>query len=541
MKKYICFAAAVAFCIPLFSQNAASSESQIELPDLTTVVAGGQDADDFAPPPSFEDVLDIPYDSGELVPVLPSISAGDEGDLISAGNQSDQKDIYAQGQIGGGYPASFSGDFEISRLYGADPFMISFNHDSAAGFASHNLADGYKESQTSITLEKDFIRKDLKFGVSALYEDRGNGLQSKVEGISAYNQDSIGLGANLLWSLPKDFYLGFDLDSLFYFRFSDLTKPSAGAAEVPKWIRNTSRVTADPQFKISWNHNGFDISFDALYNLEAWNKVSNRGQVDLNFSWKNDKVKLFADAGVVFGNTIGDNIVIPPFELGLETWLPVYFSDRKLNLSLSGGLESKRQSVSELEKCFKFSGMEQLSSESSNWFGKVNLLVPLKSSFTGNVSAGYSRTAFGNGQWTPDYSAESLTCGLYGFSPKKRNELFTDFAFTWKYKIFAATAKYHASWLDIPVLENKHTVSVNFALQSQKGLWGASLDTAYLLDAADNKPVINLEGFVQVSEAVRIVLSANDLLKLLGAEERMYAGQYVGNSGNAMLLVKFLF
>ena len=323
MKKYICFAAAVAFCIPLFSQNAASSESQIELPDLTTVVAGGQDADDFAPPPSFEDVLDIPYDSGELVPVLPSISAGDEGDLISAGNQSDQKDIYAQGQIGGGYPASFSGDFEISRLYGADPFKISFNHDSAAGFASHNLADGYKESQTSITLEKDFIRKDLKFGVSALYEDRGNGLQSKVEGISAYNQDSIGLGANLLWSLPKDFYLGFDLDSLFYFRFSDLTKPSAGAAEVPKWIRNTSRVTADPQFKISWIHNGFDISFDALYNLEAWNKVSNRGQVDLNFSWKNDKVKLFADAGVVFGNTIGDNTVIPPFELGLETWLPV--------------------------------------------------------------------------------------------------------------------------------------------------------------------------------------------------------------------------
>ncbi len=541
MKKYICFAAAVAFCIPLFSQNAASSESQIELPDLTTVVAGGQEADDFAPPPSFEDVLDIPYDSGDLVPVLPAVSGADETGVISAGNQSDQKDIYAQGQIGGGYPASFTGDFEIARLYGADPFKISFTHNSAAGFASHNLADGYKEALTSITLEKDFIRKNIRWGISGLYEDRSNGLQSMVEGISAYNQDSAGLSGNLLCSLPKDFYLGFNLDSLFYFRFSDLTKPAAAGTEVPQWIKNTSRVTVDPKLEVSWIHNGFDISFDASYNLEAWSEVSNRGQIDLNFSWENDKIKLFADAGLVFGNTIGDNTVIPPFAVGLETWLPVYFSDRKLNLSLSGGLESKRYTASELEKSFKFSGMEKQAAETSDWFGRADLLVPLKSSFTGNVAVGYSRTAFGNGVWTPDYLDESLTCGLYGFSSKNRNQLFTDFAFTWKYKLFAATAKYHANWIDIPVLENKHTISVSLAVQSQKGLWGATLNTAYLLDAADNKPEIDLEAYVQAASAVRIVLSVNDLLKLLGAEERHYAGQYAANSGKAMLLVKFLF
>ena len=119
--------------------------------------------------------------------------------------------------------------------------------------------------------------------------------------------------------------------------------------------------------------------------------------------------------------------------------------------------------------------------------------------------------------------------------------LYTDFAFTWKYKIFAASAKYHAYWLETPVLEDKHTISVNLAVQSQKGLWGASLYTIYIMDAQDNKPVINLEGYMQVSPAVRICLSVSDILKLLGPEERMYAGQYVGNSGNAQLLVKFLF
>ena len=129
---------------------------------------------------------------------------------------------------------------------------------------------------------------------------------------------------------------------------------------------------------------------------------------------------------------------------------------------------------------------------------------------------------------------------MYTYSQKSRNELFTDFAFTWKYKLFAATAKYHANWFENPVLENKHTISVNFALQSQKGLWGATLDTAYILDSSD-KPVISMEGYVQASNAVRICLSVNDMLKLLGAEERPYAGQYVANSGNASLFVKFLF
>lgn len=541
IKKYISLCAALAvLTVPLFSQTA-DSDSQIELPDLTTVVSGRQDSDDFAPPPAFDDVLEIPYNSGDLVPVLPAVSSGDESNVVAAGGQTTQKDIYAQGEIGGGYPASFTGDFEIARLYGADPFKISFNHNSAAGFAGHNLADDYKEGQTSISLEKDFIRKNLRWGFSGLYEDRGNGLQSKVENISAYNQDSIGLAANLLWNLPKDFYLGFNINSQFYYRFSELTKASSTENQIPQWIKSTSRVTAEPDFVIGWNYNGFEISFDAAYSLEAWKQVSNRGQLDLNFSWKNEKIKLFADAGLVFGNTIGNNTVIPPFVVGLETSLPVYFSDRKLNFSLNGGLSSNRQTTNELEKLFKFSGMEDMTCETSDWFGNINLLVPLKTSFTGNVAAGYRHTAFGNGAWVPDFSDSKLVCGLYGFTVKNCNELFTDFSFTWKYKIFAATAKYHANWLDIPVLENKHTISVCFALQSQKGLWGVNLDTQYLLDARDNKPVIGLEGFVQAASSVRIALSVNDMLKLLGAEERHYAGQYAANSGKAMLLVKFLF
>ena len=541
MKKYIlgglllgCFIAAG------FAQET-PEESQIELPDLTTVVSGSNQQEDFAPAPDFDDVLELPFNSGELVPVLPSAAAEGEADVVNAANDAMQKDIYAEGTIGGGYPASFIGDFEVSRLYGADPFKISFAHESASGFAGHNLADSYSNHSTLISVEKDFIRKNLKWGFSGRYEDLGNGFQSKVESIGANNQDSIGVAANFLWALPKDFELSFTAGSEFYYRFADITKSNTEGFVVPAWIKNTSRVTADPELKISWLHKGFEISFDALYNMEAWNKVSNRGQFGLDFAWHNEKIKFYADAGVVVGNNIGNNSVIAPFTLGFETNLPVYFSDRELNLTLCGGLASERQTTAALEREYKFSGMENLTSETSDWFGKLTLLVPLKTSFTGTVAAGLYHTAFDNGVWTPDYGNEGcLVSGLYTYSQKARNELYTDFAFTWKYKLFAATAKYHANWLEKPILENKHTISVNFALQSQKGLWGANLDTAYILDSSD-KPVISLEGYVQASSAVRICLSVNDMLKLLGAEERPYAGQYVANSGNASLFVKFLF
>ena len=540
IKKYIFAALAFGIFTAAFAQETSASEGQIELPDLTTVVSGSNQEEDIAPAPDFDDVLELPFNSGDLVPVLPAASAGGETDPVTATNDAMQKDIYAQGTIGGGYPASFTGDFEISRLYGADPFKISFAHNSTAGFAGHSLSDGYGNHSTLIGVEKDFIRNKINWGFAGRYEDLQNGFQSRTEGIAAYNQDAIGLSANFLWKLPKDFELSLQAGSEFYYRFADITKNSNPAFTVPQWIKNTSRISADPQLKISWLHKGFEISFDALYNLEAWKKVSNRGQFDLNFGWHNEKIKLYANAGLVVGNLIGNHSLLAPFTLGLETNLPVYFSDRQLNLSLCGGLASQRKTTAQLEREYKFSGLKELSGEASEWYGKVNLLVPLKTSFTGTVSAGFYNTAFDNGIWVPDYKG-AVESGLYRYIQKNREELYTDFAFTWKYKLFAATAAYHANWLDLPVLENRHTISVSFALNSSKGRWGANLSTAYMLDASDNKPVINLEGFVQASDAVRIVLSVNDMLKLPGGGERSYAGQYAANSGNASLLVKFLF
>ena len=79
------------------------------------------------------------------------------------------------------------------------------------------------------------------------------------------------------------------------------------------------------------------------------------------------------------------------------------------------------------------------------------------------------------------------------------------------------------------------------SLQGKEGNWGTSVEAYYSIDAADTTPLLNFEAFTQVSPATKIVLSANDIIKLVSAESRTYAGQYVANSGNVTLLIKFLF
>ena len=81
MKKYI-FAGLmlVAFVTAGFAQET-PEESQIELPDLTTVVSGSNQQEDSAPAPDFDDVLELPFNSGDVVPVLPSASTGSDGEM----------------------------------------------------------------------------------------------------------------------------------------------------------------------------------------------------------------------------------------------------------------------------------------------------------------------------------------------------------------------------------------------------------------------------------------------------------------------------
>ena len=196
------------------------AEDDINLPDLTTVVSAENEEEEKILAPDFTDLIQIPETAGNLVPELPEMELKEGEELAVYDDEDKNNQVYAEGKIGGGYPASFTGDFAVSKIFGKNPFRISFNHQSSAGYCGHSLADGYSNSNTEIKVNKSISLNNLFITLDGAYQDLGNGLQSKAESVSSVNQDMVFGKGNLLWTLPKGFFVNSSVDSEFYNRFA---------------------------------------------------------------------------------------------------------------------------------------------------------------------------------------------------------------------------------------------------------------------------------------------------------------------------------
>ncbi|MCQ2591901.1 MAG: hypothetical protein MJ188_03885 [Treponema sp.] len=541
IKRFLISAAIFCFTV---GANRVFAQDKVELPDLTTIIAASEVEESVARVPDFKDVVTIPLTTGSLIPELPEIEILENNEPLVSVAEEIENQVYAEGQIGGGYPVAFIGDFCISRIYGSNPFKISFTHHSKAGFAQKKLSEGYNSHNTLIGLEKEIAIKNFVMKLDGLYEDRKNGLQCNVDSVSAVSQDTIGAGAVFDLSLPYNFSIGGNLDSDFYYRFYDFTKISEDF-EIPD---TTSIFYLNPSLYGNWNWNGFYTALrgDYYLSLNATDSEDtlNRGYFGAEFSWENELIKLYAQSGFVICDRVhlNYNRFIAPFSLGMEGAFPVYFSDRRLSLKLEGGLSSQMTKADELEKKYKFSGFTALPAETSDWYGTFNLNLPLKTAFSAGINLDYKNTALHNGVWQPVYDENHFVYGMYSFEKSERQLLTTDLEMTFRHNIFAFSTKYHANWLDVPVLENKHNFSLAASCQNLLGTKGASLNIDYSIDAEDKTPYIDMSGFIQVTPTVKFVLSVDDLIKLIDYKNpRLYAGNYISDTGSVTLIVKFLF
>lgn len=514
------------------------AEEKVDLPDLTTVISVENDFQDEVEVPDFSDVILLPEETGKLVPELPEIGIDENVEPIESVEENQNNQIYAEGKIGGGYPASFTGDFAVSRIFGKNPFKISFNHNSSAGYSGYSLSEGYNNNETKINIEKQIDFEKLTILLEGDYQDLGNGFQSKVENISSINQDRVFGKGNIFWTLQKGFYLNGFVDSELYNRF---TAAVAGTSETecPEWLKGNRLFSIESGINAGWQGNGIDTKINATYSFT--DTSVNRVETGADFLWQKDLFSLYSNFAFVFGNSLNDNSFLVPFGVGFNASFPVYFSDRKLSILLEGGLKSEQKKSFEYENNYKFSCFSFVPGEVSAWYSNFRLTLPLKLSFSANIGVNFEKSAFGNYQYIPDYSDLSLVNGVYEYSKKDWNALHTVCDFTYKYKLFAITVKWWANWLEIPILENKHNFLVTMSLQGKQENWGASVETYYSIDAADKTPYINFEAYSQITTGVKIVVSADDIVKLVCGETRTYAGQYVCNSGNVTLLMKFLF
>ena len=146
---------------------------------------------------------------------------GDDSDADTSSSTStttQQKVVTNQSTTSGG--AATVTETQTQRIYGENPFRISFTHQSSAGYCGHSLADGYSNNNTEIKVNQSISLKNLFITLDGAYQDIGNGLQSKAESVSSVNQDTVFGKGNILWTLPKGFFVNGSVDSEFYNRFA---------------------------------------------------------------------------------------------------------------------------------------------------------------------------------------------------------------------------------------------------------------------------------------------------------------------------------
>lgn len=214
--KKICFAVLILLLVIKngFSQN-------IELPEVTTVVSGENviaQEDDL---PSFSDVIIIPQKSENEEIILPEVTVSSSDIENKSEQERYQKNIFAEGKIGGGFPTLFTGEFSVFKVTPESPFKIYFLYDSAAGYANHLLTDGFSDQTVNFTVDKGYSKNNLSLNFGGGYNSFSNGLQNLQSEITKINQNQYFGDVDFSYNLQKNIILGafFDLD--FYNRYAD--------------------------------------------------------------------------------------------------------------------------------------------------------------------------------------------------------------------------------------------------------------------------------------------------------------------------------
>ena len=524
--------------ICVFAQNVQLPQSaeNIELPDITTEIEGEDFKAESDSLPDFEDLLKIPYGSGAIVPELPDILVEEkEIDTEIISEEKKEKNIFSEILLSGGYPLFFTGNCSIFGADQVNPFKILFKFNSASGYGGHSVNENFSDKNINLIFEKKYQKDNFHWGFNTTYNYISNGLQMKSNIMNVMNQEVVNGNGIFDYDFNNGFSVGANLNLDLYNRYGNII----GDLDFPKWLKRNVIFSIEPEFYGKWTGYGFDCKFSFGY-LGAFNSSenisggsNNRGNFKFNLQWTNDFITAFGDLAVVFGdkfNDSGEAGVLVPFSLGVNFNIPVYFSNRKVGVALEGGLDTYYNSINNLEYKYKFAALNEVPRETSFWYTKLNFAIPLKSTFSANGSIAYSKTAFNNGLWEPDYSdnsEENLFNGIYKIKEKEKQFLTTDFNITYHYKMFSIKGGLHSNWFDIPELEGLQMINLNVGIKDEKSKWGVNLFGEYNITKNWSLPVINLDCFVQISPTIRITASLGDIITLFNNGQRIYAGNYV--------------
>lgn len=568
--------AAAVLCMPLFAapakknaaaQNTASAASQqteasssgedeITLPEVTTVISGDALTAGKEAVPDYSKVLPSAETASVPVPVLPDVKPSERNNVsATASPASAEKDVYAEGEAGGGYPGYFTGDFAVYRALGDKPFSIRFSHESADGFGSESASDGYFLRSTAVSVTQAFIGSSARGDFSASYDTQNDGLQSQSVSFYDTTRHTLACSADGSWKLPHGFSLGTGADGGWYKRQSGIPVNAVSASDTEN---GASIIDFSPYAKSSWTLNGFSLGLMAQYKMQSnfgkddalvaaggsgSSQSTHRGEFTFNAGWKNDIVHLFGSSGIVCGTETGNPVVVVPWTIGSELSFATPASARPVTISAKGGVDSYQAKYRSLESEYLFSVLQSIPSETTDWYGTVTASVPVKDVFTVNGEASYRRTAFGNGIWEPLYSETSSAAGLYFYEQNERTSFDTKAGISAVIGMLTLGGSWNSYWLHVPASCDPQNFVASATLQPSDARWitGASCRFA-LGSSADKVPDISGNASVRLSPSIRLAVELDDIVKLVTNKTRAYAGtDYQTKSGHGVLLIKFQF
>jgi hypothetical protein len=528
------------------------SDTSVYVPDLKTDVEGSTLKASENDLPDFSTIITIDNKSNDIKIVMPSSSQSDKENLIENEKREMERTFAIEGLIGATYPLGFDGNFCIYTIYGQNPFKIDFKHTSMNGYANNNLSSGYNDRLTSALIEKEFNLNEAQIKIGASFYDQGNGLQNKSVNISDINKEIGNVFGNINLEFPNGFFLYTGVDGEVYDRFSTIMNYTSSVIVQNPWISNNVMISLSPNVYVGRKIDQFvfgvkaDYDFEyninnsisEIYELNTGNRL-NRGEFTLISEWKNDFSKLFANVSLVIGDHIGQNSFIIPFTIGVNFDFPVYFSTKKMDFKVEGGVKSVHNLVSDLEKKYDFSAISIIPYETSNIYLKGNLFVPIINTMELKLDVDYEKTLYGNGEWYPDYDISNMKNGLYTYTMKEQHILKTDLRFSILYKLFLFNVDWKANWLDCPILEEYNTFLLETGLKSDN--WGLTGSIEYSPAAYDSMPNIGVASFIKVNSKIQLNVSLDDLVKLFKGEKRSFQKYYAARGGSVNVSAKINF
>lgn len=553
MKKKLFIAMACFASLAPFAFAQASDEEKIELPEMTTTVSGdtvvaGRDA-----VPDFSKVVPSAGEEKNIMPKLPGerIVYDEEEEPEANFFTGENKNVYAQGLVGGGFPGDFIGDFSVYKASNTDPFRIEFSHFSRNGYGKHTAADGFFDNGTKLYAEKSFRAIDSDFTFGGRYDKAGTGLQNENEHFYDLNSQKVS-GVFLFDHFFGDsgFEFTSETEAYWYNRYAGI-KDDEGLV-LKRQDKNINVFHTDPGFVFSWYSNGFSAGLECNFQVETLLGKHDEAEIDDLFrasgtlftGYESDIVTAFARGGIAGGTEIGEGReIVPYFSTGAEVRAPLA-SGRKLTVGVNGGLETRHEELSVLERKYKFAQLDTLTGEISDWFVNSKIVLPLFNIFTFNSSIEFKKTAFDNYAFEADYSSENPNeSHIYQIAADERTLVTTDNGLSIKYGIFTLRGGWRAHWWHVPANEYRHSIEGSVSYDDEFERWGVSTGIIEAVDSKSDKcPKVNGNVYLNIKKAMRLSLEMNDAIKLFSSKDREYQESgYLERAGSVTFLCRFFF